>query len=43
LECGAIKSTIDVITKKKELPGHLPKLDSYLKPPVEQALKQGGN
>jgi carbonic anhydrase len=42
-ECGAIKSTIDVITKNKELPGHLPKLVSYLKPPVEQALKQGGS
>jgi hypothetical protein len=25
------------------LPGHLPKLVSYLKPPVEQALKQGGS
>jgi carbonic anhydrase len=42
-ECGAIKSTIDVITKKKELPGHLPKLVSYLKPPVQQALDQGGS
>jgi carbonic anhydrase len=42
-ECGAIKSTIDVITKKKELPGHLPKLVSYFKPPVERALKQGEN
>jgi carbonic anhydrase len=42
-ECGAIKSTIDVITKNKELPGHLPKLVSYLKPPVEQALKQEGS
>jgi carbonic anhydrase len=42
-ECGAIKSTIDVITKNKELPGHLPQLVSYLKPPVEQALKQGGS
>jgi carbonic anhydrase len=42
-ECGAIKSTIDVITKNKELPGHLPQLISYLKPPVEQALKQGGS
>ena len=42
-ECGAIKSTIDVITKNKELPGHLPSLVSYLKPPVEQALKQGGS
>ena len=27
-ECGAIKSTIDVITKNKELPGHLPTLVS---------------
>jgi Carbonic anhydrase len=42
-ECGAIKSTIDVITKNKELPGHLPKLVSYLKPPVQQALNQGGS
>jgi carbonic anhydrase len=42
-ECGAIKATIDVITKNKELPGHLPQLVSYLKPPVEQALKQGGS
>src|ERR1700726_1645192 len=42
-ECGAIKATIDVITKNKELPGHLPTLVSYLKPPVEQALKQGGS
>jgi len=42
-ECGAIKATIDVITKNKELPGHLPALISYLKPPVEQALKQGGS
>jgi carbonic anhydrase len=42
-ECGAIKSTIEVITKNKELPGHLPQLVSYLKPPVEQALKQGGS
>jgi len=42
-ECGAIKSTIDVITKKKELPGHLPKLVSYLKPPVQQALNRGGS
>jgi carbonic anhydrase len=42
-ECGAIKSTIDVITKNTELPGHLSKLVSYLKPPVEQALKQGGS
>jgi carbonic anhydrase len=42
-ECGAIKSTIDVITKNKELPGHLPTLVSYLKAPVEQALKQGGS
>jgi len=42
-ECGAIKSTIDVITKNKELPGHLPKLISYLKPPVQQALSQGGS
>jgi carbonic anhydrase len=42
-ECGAIKATIDVITKNKELPGHLPTLISYLKPPVEQALKQGGS
>jgi carbonic anhydrase len=41
-ECGAIKATIDVITKNKELPGHLPQLVSYLKPPVEQALTQGG-
>jgi carbonic anhydrase len=42
-ECGAIKSTIEVLTKNKELPGHLPQLVSYLKPPVEQALKQGGS
>jgi carbonic anhydrase len=42
-ECGAIKATIDVITKNAKLPGHLPKLVSYLKPPVEQALKQGGS
>jgi carbonic anhydrase len=42
-ECGAIKATIDVLTKNKELPGHLPTLVSYLKPPVEQALKQGGS
>jgi carbonic anhydrase len=42
-ECGAIKSTIEVITKNKELPGHLPHLVSYLKPPVEEALKQGGS
>ena len=42
-ECGAIKSTIDVITKNEELPGHLPTLISYLKPPVKQALKQGGS
>jgi carbonic anhydrase len=42
-ECGAIKATIDVITKNTELPGHLPQLVSYLKPPVEQALKQGGS
>ncbi len=42
-ECGAIKSTIDVITKNKELPGHLPQLISYLKPPVQQALSQGGS
>jgi carbonic anhydrase len=42
-ECGAIKSTIDVITKNTELPGHLPTLISYLKPPVEQALKEGGS
>jgi carbonic anhydrase len=42
-ECGAIKSSIDVITKNKELPGHLPMLVSYLKSPVEQALKQGGS
>jgi carbonic anhydrase len=42
-ECGAIKSTIDVITKDKQLPGHLPQLVSYLKPPVQQALNQGGS
>jgi carbonic anhydrase len=42
-ECGAIKSTIDVITKNKQLPGHLPQLISYLKPPVQQALSQGGS
>jgi carbonic anhydrase len=42
-ECGGIKATIDVLTKNKELPGHLPTLVSYLKPPVEQALKQGGS
>jgi len=42
-ECGAIKATIDVITKHKELPGHLPGLVSHLKPPVQQALKQGGS
>jgi carbonic anhydrase len=42
-ECGAIKSTIDVITKDKQLPGHLPQLVSYLKPPVQQALDQGGS
>jgi carbonic anhydrase len=42
-ECGAIKSTIEVITKNKQLPGHLPKLISYLKPPVQRALSQGGS
>jgi len=42
-ECGAIKSTIEVITKNKQLPGHLPQLVSYLKPPVQQALSQGGS
>jgi carbonic anhydrase len=43
LKGSAIKSTIDVITKNEELPGHLPTLISYLKPPVKQALKQGGS
>jgi carbonic anhydrase len=42
-EYVALKSTIDVITKNKELPGHLPQLISYLKPPVQQALSQGGS
>jgi carbonic anhydrase len=42
-ECGAIKSTIDVITKNAQLPGHLPQLISYLKPPVQQVLSQGGS
>jgi carbonic anhydrase len=42
-ECGAIKATVDVLTKKTQLPGHLPGLISYLKPPVQQALKQGGS
>jgi carbonic anhydrase len=42
-ECGAIKSTIDVITKNIKLPGHLPQLVSHLKPPVQQALDQGGS
>jgi carbonic anhydrase len=42
-ECGAVKATIDVITKKTVLPGHLPGLISYLKPPVQRALTQGGS
>jgi carbonic anhydrase len=42
-ECGAIKATIEVLTKNKQLPGHLPGLVSYLKPPVQQALKAGGS
>jgi carbonic anhydrase len=42
-ECGAIKATVDVLTKKTQLPGHLPGLISYLKPPVQQTLKQGGS
>jgi carbonic anhydrase len=42
-ECGAIKAAIEVITKKKVLPGHLPRLISYLEPPVKQALNRGGS
>jgi carbonic anhydrase len=42
-ECGAIKATVDVLTKNAQFPGHLPGLISYLKPAVQQTLKKGGS
>ena len=42
-ECGAIKAAIDVVTKGASLPGHLPGLVSYLKPPVENVRSQSGS
>jgi carbonic anhydrase len=42
-ECGAIKAAVDVVTKGKTLPGHLPELMGYLKEPVERARSEAGN
>ena len=42
-ECGAVKAAVDVVTKGASLPGHLPKLVSYLKEPVEKVRSEGGN
>ena len=39
--CGAIASTIKVVTDGLQLPGHLPDLVSNLKPAVDAALKSG--
>jgi carbonic anhydrase len=42
-ECGAVKAAVDVVTKGATLPGHLPKLVSYLTGPVEKVRSEGGN
>ena len=36
-QCGALKATVDVVTKGAQLPGHLPALTRYLEPAVKQA------
>jgi carbonic anhydrase len=41
--CGAIKATIDVLTKGATLPGHLPGLVENLKPAVEKAQSESGS
>jgi carbonic anhydrase len=41
--CGAIKATIDVVTKGATLPGHLPGLVDNLKPAVEKAQSESGS
>jgi carbonic anhydrase len=41
--CGAIKATIDVVTKGTTLPGHLPGLVENLKPAVEKAQSESGS
>jgi carbonic anhydrase len=39
--CGAVASTIKVVTDGLKLPGHLPDLAANLKPAVDEALKSG--
>jgi carbonic anhydrase len=41
--CGAVKATIDVVTKGTTLPGHLPGLVENLKPAVEKAQAESGS
>ena len=41
--CGAVKATIDVVTKGATLPGHLPGLVENLKPAVEKAQAESGS
>ena len=36
-QCGALKAAVDVVTKRAQLPGHLPALTRYLEPAVRQA------
>jgi carbonic anhydrase len=42
-ECGALKATVEVVTKGAKLPGHLPRLVAHLEPAVRQARGQGGD
>jgi carbonic anhydrase len=40
-QCGALKATVDVVTKGTQLPGHLPNLVKHLEPAVKRAREAG--
>jgi carbonic anhydrase len=40
-QCGALKAAVEVVTKRAQLPGHLPALTRHLEPAVKPAQGEG--